>query len=104
MRKPLLLLIFVLVVQEIIAKESQMYELIGFIENNSDYSYTGTPLPTVQVMSNESICKEFKLTYPCDIAGYYDNRTDLIVIATTPTGGMVEENFYEVVLIHELVH
>ena len=53
MRKPLLLLIFVLVVQEIIAKESQMYELIGFIENNSDYSYTGTPLPTVQVMSNE---------------------------------------------------
>ena len=63
MRKPLLLLIFVLVVQEIIAKESQMYELIGFIENNSDYSYTGTPLPTVQVMSNESICKEFKLIY-----------------------------------------
>ena len=44
------------------------------------------------------------MTYPCDIAGYYDNRTDLIVIATTPTGGMVEENFYEVVLIHELVH
>ena len=104
MRKPLLLLIFVLVVQEIIAKESQMYELIGFIENNSDYSYTGTPLPTVQVMSNESICKEFKLTYPCDIAGYYDNRTDTIAIATKPTGGMVEENFYEVVLIHELVH
>ena len=100
MRKPLLLLIFVLVVQEIIAKESQMYELIGFIENNSDYSYTGTPLPTVQVMSNKEICKEFKLTYPCDIAGYYDNRTDIIAIATKPTGGMVEENFYEVVLIH----
>ena len=104
MRKPLLLLIFLFAVQEMIARESHMYELIGFIENNSEYSYTGTPLPTVKEMTNKDICKEFKLSYPCDIAGYYDNRTDLIVIATTPTGGMVEENFYEVVLIHELVH
>ena len=104
MRKPLLLLIFLFVVQEMLARETQMYELIGFIENNSEYSYTGTPLPTVRVMTNESICTEFELSYPCDIAGYYDYRTDLIVIATTATDGMVQENFYEVVLIHELVH
>ncbi len=104
MRKPLLLLVFLFAVQEMIARESHMYELIGFIENNSEYSYTGTPLPTVKEMSNKAICDQFKMLYPCDIAGYYDYRTDLIVIATTPTGGMIEENFYEVVLIHELVH
>ena len=40
----------------------------------------------------------------CNIAGYFDHETNLIVISDTETEYMVEDHFYEVVLLHELVH
>jgi hypothetical protein len=40
----------------------------------------------------------------CNIAGYFDHEINLIVISDTVTEYMVEDHFYEVVLLHELVH
>ena len=45
--------------------------------------------------------------YDCkifDIAGYYNEINNTIYIRNTPTQHMVEDRFFEVVLVHELVH
>ena len=83
-------------------------DMVTWIESNSRYEYHGQQLPRVERYTPEQVCAA---TYPdkephadCNIAGFYDHETNLIVVADSVTEYMVEDHFFEVVLLHELVH
>jgi hypothetical protein len=86
-----------------------MLDMIEYIENNSKYVYNGERLPYIELRTKIEICETL---YPdfnaeeddCLAVGYYDDITDTIFIADSPSKYMVEEKFFEVVLFHELVH
>ena len=82
--------------------------MIQWIEDNSTYTYGGQPLPRIELHSADRICSEIfpdrESHADCNIAGYFDHDTNLIVISDTVTEYMVEDHFYETVLLHELVH
>ena len=81
-------------------------EMIRFIEKNSNLDYDGSPLPDVVIQREDEICSVLyeKPMLECDIAGYYNDDTNIIYIRDGPTQHMVDDGFYETVLIHELVH
>jgi len=83
-------------------------DMIVWIESNSKYQYHGQQLPRVETHSVVDVCAAvFPKQEPhanCNIAGYFDHETNLIVISDTVTEHMVEDHFFEVVLLHELVH
>ena len=83
-----------------------MMRMIEFIEANTDLKYKGDPLPIVEIATQEEMCKVLFTIIPdsCDIAGYYNDETNVIVLGDTPTRHMVTEKFQEVILVHELVH
>ena len=88
--------------------DHDLTSMVEWIESNSKYSYNGEPLPKIELHSAQQICR---VVFPdaephadCNIAGYFDHETNLIVISDTVTEYMVEDHFYEVVLLHELVH
>ncbi len=100
-----ILIILIMFLTLSITKRNETLEMIGYIENTSDYEYDGSELPTVLSMSNKDVCTEIGVDYyPCNIAGFYDHQTNQIIIAQTATDGMIQEDFHDVVLIHELVH
>ena len=79
-----------------------------WIVDNSRYVYHGDPYPTIVRESPLQVCRTI---YPnaephadCNIAGYYDHEQNRIAISDSVTEHMAEDHFYEVVLIHELVH
>jgi hypothetical protein len=93
------------------AYEDQMLEMIGFIQENTTYSYQGEPLPEIRRDDADVLCQAVylpedyeKIKDQCAIAGYYDHYEDIIYIANEPISTMVEDGFFEVVLVHELVH
>ena len=80
--------------------------LINFIQNHTSYIYDGWQYPDILIETEEEICSviyEDKRT-ECDIAGYYNDIDNSIHIVDGPTDHMVEDRFFEVVLVHELVH
>ena len=81
-------------------------ELIRFIEEHSELEYDGSPLPDIKIATQQEMCEVLfeEVPDPCHIAGYYNDDTNEIFIGDKPTEHMVEEGFYEAVLIHELVH
>jgi len=88
-----------------------MIDMIAYIENNSKYTYSNQQLPTIAFKSIDELCRDVYTpeTYEqvkdeCSVAGYYDNYNNIIYIANQPTLYMVEQNYIEVVLFHELVH
>ena len=86
--------------------EKRMSELLQFIEDNSLYEYTNTPLPEIIIATEKEICGEIYIPpqETCDVAGYYKHDSNQIVIRNQPTQYMVEDRFQEVILLHELVH
>ena len=82
--------------------------MVQWIVDNSRFEYHGDPYPTVSRQSPLEVCSEiFPDAEPhadCNIAGYYDHDTNHIVISDSVTEHMVEDHFWEVVLVHELVH
>lgn len=86
--------------------EKRMMEYIHFIEENSLYEYTNTPLPEIVIATEKEVCNAIynPPQQTCDVAGYYNHDTNQIVIRNTPTQYMVEDRFKEVILLHELVH
>jgi hypothetical protein len=87
-----------------------MLDMIEFITERSDYTYNGEKLPWIEIREPDELCRAVYLpeTYAklesCDIAGYYDNNLTTIFISDDPGRYMVAEGFFEVVLLHELVH
>lgn len=86
--------------------DRRMHKFIKFIEANTELVYNNEPLPTLHRGSHEELCKVLYDPAPenCDVAGYYNDETNQIWIANTPTKHMVEEGFVDVVIVHELVH
>mgnify|MGYP003316904720 CR=1 FL=1 len=86
--------------------EKQVPDFLQFIEDNSLYEYTDTPLPEIVIATEKEICSEIYIPpqESCDVAGYYNHDTNQIVIRNEPTQYMVEDRFQEVILLHELVH
>ena len=83
-----------------------MMEIIAFIEENTDLVYKGDTLPVVKIKTQKEMCEILfdVVPEPCNIAGYYNDETNEIVIGDKPTIHMVKEKFREVILVHELVH
>ncbi len=83
-----------------------MMKMIEFIEDNTDLEYKGDKLPTVEIATQQEMCEVLFDVVPeeCNIAGYYNDETNVIVIGKNPTKHMVKERFKEVILVHELVH
>ena len=88
--------------------DHSIQSMIQWIESNSKYQYNNQTLPQIQRLTATEICTA---TFPdlephadCNVAGYYDHEQNLIVVSDTVTEYMVEDHFYEVVLLHELVH
>lgn len=81
-------------------------EMINFIEQNSNLVYDGSDLPEIVIQNAEEICTGayMKPMKECDIAGFYDDDTNVIHIRDGPTRYMVADGFFETVLVHELVH
>lgn len=82
--------------------------MVQWIVDNSRFEYHGNSYPQVIREDPKSVCTTI---YPdaephddCNIAGYYDHDVNIIVISNQITQHMVEDHFFEVVLIHELVH
>tara|TARA_B100000575_G_C22936621_1_gene542428 strand:+ start:177 stop:803 length:627 start_codon:yes stop_codon:yes gene_type:complete len=84
----------------------KIIDMIKFIEDNSNLKYDDSDLPDVVVQNAEQICTGayLKPMKECDIAGFYDDEQNIIYIRDGPTRYMVEDGFFETVLIHELVH
>jgi hypothetical protein len=87
-----------------------MLEMIDFITERSDYEYQGQPLPWIEIRTQDELCRAVytpesyaKLT-SCDVVGYYDNNLNTVFVSDDPGQYMVEEGFFETVLVHELVH
>lgn len=86
---------------------SDSARIITWLTDNSDYEWNGEPLPKVKFETIENMCITLfpeGVPDPCNIGGYYNDETNEIFIATTPTEHMVEERYEESVLVHELVH
>lgn len=83
-----------------------MLGMIEWIEKNSKYEYNEEKLPRIEIRTQEEICEVLFENPPkdCIALAYYDNNMNTIFISPVPIGGMVEEKFIEVVLLHELVH
>ena len=81
-------------------------EMINFIEQNSNLVYDVSDLPEIVIQNAEEICTGayMKPMKECDIAGFYDDDTNVIHIRDGPTRYMVDDGFFETVLVHELVH
>ena len=80
--------------------------LIDFIQEHTDYVYGGWAYPDIIINTQKEICAGV-YTEPrpeCDVAGYYNDDTNTVYIRDSPTQYMVEDRFFEVVLVHELVH
>lgn len=82
--------------------------MVQWIVDNSRFEYHGDDYPQVIRQDPQTVCETI---YPdaephddCNIAGYYDHDQNLIVVSNKVTEYMVEDHFYEVVLLHELVH
>ena len=89
------------------ADEVKMLKLIDFITSNSKYEYIDQDLPTVAIKTTEQMCNEIYITRkpdPCFVAGYFDHENNSIFIADKAPDTMVDEGFYDTVLLHELVH
>ena len=86
--------------------EKKMPEFLEFIQDNSLYAYTNTPLPEIVIATEKEICGAIYIPPReiCDVAGYYNDDTNQIVIRNEPTQYMVDDRFQEVILLHELVH
>ena len=80
--------------------------MIDFIESRGVNSYNGAPYPKILIRNEKEICTGAygKPMDVCDIAGYYNDDTNEIYIRDKHTQYMSEDRFYEVVLVHELVH
>lgn len=81
--------------------------LINFIEENSSYEYDGWTYPDIIVETEKQICSviyDDPSNISCDVAGYYNDQTNIIHIRNGPTEHMSDDRFFEVVLVHELVH
>jgi AraC-like DNA-binding protein len=87
-----------------------MLEMIDFITERTSYKYQGEPLPFIELRSTEELCRAvyspetLKLIDECSVAGYYDFSLRTVFIATESGPYMVDEYFFETVLVHELVH
>tara|TARA_Y100001937_G_scaffold77097_1_gene104598 strand:+ start:962 stop:1483 length:522 start_codon:yes stop_codon:yes gene_type:complete len=83
-----------------------MPNMITYITDITDLEYKGYPLPTIIIEDEQSICTGAyeRIEVECDIAGYYNDDTNVIYIRDTPTRYMSEDRFQEVILVHELVH
>ena len=83
-----------------------MMKMIKFIEQNTELKYKGDPLPKVEIATQKEMCEVLFDVVPteCNIAGYYNDETNVIVIGKNPTKHMVKDKFKEVILVHELVH
>jgi len=83
-----------------------LMEMIGFIEENSEYEYDGSPLPEFYIQSSEEMCLVLfdDPPSPCHIAGYYNDETNTIYVADKPTQHMHQEGYVESIVVHELVH
>lgn len=91
--------------------DTTMLDMIDYIETNSKYTYNKEQLPLVKFKSIDELCRDVYTpeTYEqvkddCSVAGYYDDDNNVIYIADEPTPHMLEQNYVEVVLFHELVH
>ena len=80
--------------------------LIDFIEDNTLYEYEGWEYPEIVIQNQKAICNVVYVPPrdECDVAGYYNENNNTIYIRDEPTQHMVEDRFFEVVLVHELVH
>jgi hypothetical protein len=80
--------------------------LVNFIEDNSNYIYGGWAYPEIIIDTPKEICAVVyeKPRPECDIAGYYNDDDNTIHIRNSPTKHMTDNRFFEVVLVHELVH
>jgi len=87
-----------------------MLEMIDFIVERTDLEYNGESLPSIEIKTPQQLCEDVYSVAvlaemeTCSIAGYYNDHTSVIIISNTPVGNMVLTGFFEVVLIHELVH
>lgn len=102
-------LFFILIGTAVVAdiNEADSIKIIDWLTENSKYEYNGEELPDVVFETIPDMCKVLYpngVPDPCEIAGYYNNDTNTIYIADTPTTHMVEEGYKEAVLVHELVH
>ena len=61
-----------------------MMKMIEFIEDNTDLEYKGDKLPTVEIATQQEMCEVLFDVVPeeCNIAGYYNDETNVIVIGT----------------------
>jgi len=80
--------------------------MVEFIEEHTDHVYGGWDYPDIIINEQKEICAGVYLDPrpQCDVAGYYNDDTNTVYIRDTPTQHMVEDRFFEVVLVHELVH
>ena len=109
--KHIFIIILLLISTPALADSSEiMLKMINFIVERTDLEYNGEPLPGIEIKSPQQLCEG---AYPpavlaemktCSIAGYYNNDTSVIFISNVPVGKMVSNGFFEVVLVHELVH
>ena len=90
---------------------STMLDMIEYIQFNSKYTYANQQLPEIAFKSIDELCRDVytpetyeQVKHECSVAGYYDNYNNIIYIADESTPYMVEQNYIEVVLFHELVH
>lgn len=87
-----------------------MIEMIDFITKRTNYEYQGEPLPLVKLKPVDELCQAvyssetLKKIDACTVAGYYDPAIETIFIADESGPYMVDEYFFETVLIHEMVH
>ena len=86
--------------------ESEVYNMIGFIENHTELEYDGSELPSIHIVLEKQVCNDVYVPPRdvCNIAGYYDHDTNSIFITNNPIEYMVADSYHEVVLVHELVH
>lgn len=88
-----------------------MLDMLEYIETNSKYTYNNEQLPEIAFKSIDELCKSVytpetyeQVKNDCSVAGYYDNDNNVIYIADEPTPYMVEQNYIEIIIFHELVH
>lgn len=90
-----------------------MLDMIDFITERTDYVYNGERLPYVELKSIDEMCRTVYTqeildsiggVENCAVLAYYDNTIDAIYISDTVPEDIPAEGFYEMILLHELVH
>lgn len=108
-----LLLTAALTVTSVSAQESSdsiMLDMIDYITEHSDLSYNGEALPFIEMQSMEEACeamyaKPYSETESwCQLGGYYNHNLKTIYLVDEITEGYNSDKYYDMVILHELVH